>query len=117
MITTDHHGNLVELVVFGDFTLADFEEFERLVLYKVKFGGAVNLLVDLSQMADFTIDVALEELKFSREHDGEFGRIAVVTDNQWVAWSAWLSQLFVSADVRVFADTGAARDWLTETGE
>jgi hypothetical protein len=28
----------------------------------------------------------------------------VITDSQWVAWSAWLEQLFVNADVTVFED-------------
>ena len=36
-------------------------------------------------------------------------RIAVVTDSQWVTWSAWLSQTFVKADVEVFADAAEAR--------
>lgn len=114
MITTEHHDQQVEFAVFGEFTLADFKEFEELVLYKVRFTGPVNLLVDLRQMADFTVDVAWEEIRFSRAHDGDFARIAVLTDSQWVAWSAWLSQLFTRADVRVFDDEAGARAWLAE---
>ncbi len=114
MITTQHHGQLVEFAVFGEFTLADFKEFEDLVLHQIKFSGPVNLLVDLRDMADFTVDVAWEEIRFSRQHAGDFKRIAVITDSQWVAWSAWLEQLFVSADVRVFAEEAEARGWLAE---
>lgn len=117
MITIQHQDQQVDLAVFGEFTLADFKEFEEIVLYKVRFLGPVNLFVDLRQMADFTVDVAWEEIRFSREHDGDFARIAVLTDNQWVAWSAWLSQLFTSADVRVFDDEAAARDWLVENDD
>jgi len=116
MITTQHHDHLVEFAVFGEFTLADFKEFEELVLFEIKFSGQVNLLVDLRDMADFTLDVAWEEIRFSRQHGGDFKRIAVITDSQWVAWSAWLEQLFVTADVRVFADEAEARNWLAETG-
>jgi len=36
-------------------------------------------------MADFTVDMAWEEIKFSRQHAGDFRRIAVLTDSQWVA--------------------------------
>jgi hypothetical protein len=32
-----------------------------------------------------------------------------------MAWTAWLSQVFVDADVTVFDDEAAARDWLAET--
>ena len=114
MITTQHQDQLVEFAVFGEFTLADFKEFEDLVLHEIKFSGPVNLLVDLRDMASFTVDVAWEEIRFSRQHAGDFKRIAVITESQWVAWSAWLEQLFVNADVTVFADEVEARSWIAE---
>jgi hypothetical protein len=112
MIVTDHKDRLVTVAVYGEFTLADYREFEELVNYKVKFEGVVNLLFDLRQMADFTLDMAWEEIKFSRAHSHDFGKIAVLTDSQWVTWSAWLSQIFVDADLQVFGDEQEARDWL-----
>ncbi|MBZ0132144.1 MAG: STAS/SEC14 domain-containing protein [Rhodocyclaceae bacterium] len=112
MIVTDHKDNLVTVTVYGEFTLADYREFEELVNYKVQFQGVVNLLFDLRQMADFTLDMAWEEIKFVRAHSHDFGKIAVLTDSQWVTWSAWLSQIFVDADLQVFADEQEARDWL-----
>ena len=60
----------------------------------------------------FTLDVAWEEIKFSRQHAGDFRRIAVLTDDQWLTWSAWVSQLFVTAEVWVFDDEDEARAWL-----
>jgi hypothetical protein len=114
MITIDNTNSLVSVTVLGEFTLVDFREFEELVLSQVKFDGPVNLLFDLREMADFTVDMAWEEIKFSRQHGSDFDRIAVVTSSQWVAWSAWLEQLFVSADVRVFDDEAEARRWITD---
>ena len=116
MIVIQHQDQLVEFAVLGEFTLADFKEFEELVLYKIKFSGPVNLFVDLREMLGLTIDVALEEMRFSRAHVNDFARIAVLTDSQWASWSVWLSQLFVNAEVRVFAEEDAARIWLAETG-
>ena len=112
MIVTDHKESLVTVAVYGEFTLGDYKEFEELVNFKVKFEGEVNLLFDLRQMADFTLDMAWEEIKFARAHSHDFGRIAVLTDSQWVPWSAWLSQIFVDADMQVFQDEQEARDWL-----
>ena len=114
MIAIDHQEHLITVTTLGEFTLADFKEFEQLVNFKVKFEGAVNLLFDLREMADYTVDMALEEIRFSRAHSDEFDRIAVITESQWVAWSAWISQVFVSADLRVFADEAEARAWLAE---
>lgn len=112
MISTDHTGNLVAIAVFGEFTLADYREFEELVNYKIKFGGQVDLLFDLREMAGFTLDLAWEEIKFSRQHSHDFRRIAILSEDQWVAWSAWVSQLFVDAEVKVFDDEDSARSWL-----
>ncbi|GAB4173424.1 MAG: hypothetical protein OHK0026_05630 [Rhodocyclaceae bacterium] len=114
MIVTDHSGSLAEVKVYGEFSLADYREFEELVNYEIKFAGTVNLLLDLREMAGFTLDVAWEDIRFVRAHEHDFGRIAVLTDSQWVGWSAWLSQIFVDAELRVFDDEAAARAWLGE---
>ncbi len=112
MISTESTERLVSLVVFGEFTLADYKEFEDVVNYRIQFSGPVDLLFDLRQMAGFTLDVAWEEIKFSRQHAGDFRRIAVLTQDQWLTWSAWVSQLFVTAEVKVFDDEDEARAWL-----
>lgn len=114
MITVDHDQSLVTLAVLGEFTLDDFTEFEQYLIDRDLFDGSHSLLFDLAGMAGFTVDMAVEEIKFSRIHGGDFKRIAVVTDSQWVAWSAWLEQLFVNADLRVFGDGAEARAWLAE---
>ena len=114
MIVTDHAGSVVEVRVFGEFSLADYREFEELVNYEIKFTGTVNLLFDLREMADFTLDVAWEDIRFTRAHEHDLGRIAVLTESQWVGWSAWLAQIFVDAELRVFDDEAQARAWLAQ---
>jgi hypothetical protein len=114
MITVEHTPSLVSTAVLGEYTLDDFREFEDYLVANDLFDGARSLLFDLREMAGFTVDMAIEEIKFARLHDSDFRRVAVVTDSQWVAWSAWIEQLFVSADVRVFGDIDEARTWLAE---
>lgn len=115
MIVIEHQPGRVSASVFGEFTLPDYQEFEEVVNYKVRFEGPVDLLFDLTRMAGLTIDVAWEEIRFSRAHANDFNRIAVVTDSQWVTWSAWLSQTFVQADVQVFDNLAEAGVWLDQT--
>ena len=112
MIVIQHQNNRVSVNVYGEFTLADFKEFEEMVNYKVRFEGPVDLLMDLREMADFTVDVAWEDIVFARAHPNDFKRIAVITQSQWVAWSAWLSQIFVSAEMKVFDGDAEAIAWL-----
>lgn len=116
MIAIDHSGRLVTVTVLGEFVLADYKEFEDMVRSTLVPGGKVNLLIDLRQMAGFTVDVAWEDIKFTRSHPDDFDKIAVVTDSEWVIWSAWVSQMFTNADVQVFDDGEEARGWLEQEG-
>lgn len=106
--------NTVLAAVLGEFNLADFKEFEEHAQYALKFNGKANLLLDLRDMTGFTIDVAWQEIRFTREHPADFDKIAVVTDDQWLAWSAWLSRLFTQADLQVFEDYDAALEWIKD---
>lgn len=113
MITIEQTENLINVAVLGEFNIADFKTFEEQSLYKLKSPGTVNLIFDLRAMIGYTVDVAWEEIKFfNREHNHDFNKIAVVTDDQWIAWQAWLSRLFIDADIRVFSDYSEAQAWV-----
>ena len=84
---------------------------QKQYLFSIYF-DFIDLYFDLREMIDFTLDVAWEDIVFARAHAHDFKRIAVVTDSQWVGWSAWLSQIFVRAEMRVFDDEIEARSWL-----
>ncbi|MHB1232939.1 MAG: SpoIIAA family protein [Burkholderiales bacterium] len=112
MIAIDIKNNVVSVSVLGEFTLADFKQFEEHMLYGIKFQGSVNLLIDLRDMLGYSVDVVWEELKFSKAHEREFGKVAVVSSDQWVTWSAWLQRFFIAADIEVFSDFDAAQAWV-----
>ncbi|MBB5019706.1 hypothetical protein HNQ59_003014 [Chitinivorax tropicus] len=114
MITIQQTGKTVNVAVFGEFMLADYKQFEEEVLYAIKFHGKPNLLMDLRDMTGYTLDVAWEEIKFTRAHAAEFGKVAVVTHDQWVAWSAWMSRLFIDFEVQLFDTLQAAESWVAE---
>jgi SpoIIAA-like len=115
MITIEKNNNTVTATVLGEFALADFQEFEALVSdAKAPTGTKLSLLFDLRNMADFTVDVAWEEIKFSRAHGYDFGKIAVLSSSQWVAWSAWLTRAISDAEIDVFEDQAEAETWLAE---
>ena len=112
MIAISNRNNLISASVMGEFTLADYRDFEQQVEYSIEFEGGVNLLLDLRDMASYTLDVVWEEIRFSREHRYDFRKIAVVTNDEWMVWISWLNRLFVDADLRVFDDPLIALEWL-----
>ncbi|AUN95611.1 SpoIIAA family protein [Pseudazoarcus pumilus] len=112
MITIDQSEQRISIAVFGEFTLADYREFEEIFNYTHRFKGPVDLFIDLREMAGFTVDVAWEDIKFSRQHSKDFRRIAVLTESEWLTWSAWVTQLFVDGQVLVFNDEAEALAWI-----
>ena len=113
MITIEQKGNVLNAAVLGEFNVADFKQFEENAMYKLKTPGPVNLIFDLRAMISYTLDVAWEEIKFfNREHQHDFSKIAVVTNDQWITWQAWISRIFVDADIRVFSDYQEAKTWV-----
>lgn len=113
MIVVEQEKHAVKAAVYGEFTLADYREFEEMVNYKIKFDEDIDLFFDLKNMAGATLDVAWEDIQFARAHAHNFHRIAVVTNNQWAIWSAWLSQVFISADIQIFDNKDEALRWLS----
>lgn len=112
MITLIPEPHLITATVFGEFALADYQEFEGVAQSALAAHGKPTLLFDLREMTGYTLDVAWEEIRFSRQHAADFPKVAVVTTDQWVIWSAWLSQLFVASDIQVFEDADSAHAWL-----
>jgi len=112
MITTDVTPERVEMRAYGTVTLSDCKAFEDVSNYRVLFNRPIDLLLDLRSMTSYSLDVALEEWRYARAHRSDFRRVAVLTDDQFVTWGAWLWQFFVDADIRIFETERAARRWL-----
>ena len=114
MITIDHTDSLISVAVLGEFTLGDFQEFEELVIYKARMSGPVRLFLDLTEMSGATLDMAWEEIKFSREHPNDFERIGIVTDSEWITWSTGLAEPARTALAMVSPDPDVVRSWLND---
>lgn len=117
MIIIEQEKDVLKVHIYSDMTLSDFGEFEDAVTDELKRYDHVNLLLDLSSMTGFSVDVALEELRFNKQHARDYQRIALVTESQWIAWASWLATAFVTAEVKQFDDVESAHIWLRELTE
>ena len=112
MITIQHEGRLSVIGIFARLELADFRKIEDEIQRQLDAVGQIDLLVDLRGMVGYTLDVALEDIRFVREHARDVGRIAILSEKDSVIWSALLARLFVRAEIQVFDSESGARDWL-----
>lgn len=112
MIAIEEVNDALEVSVFGELALADYQKLERAVTNELRAAPKVKMLLDVRGMTGFTLDVAWEDIKFSRAHAHDFRRIAVVTPEQWGTWLSWISAAFTDAEVALFDDLNAAETWL-----
>jgi hypothetical protein len=112
VIAIEEEKDLLKATVFGEFTLTDYQEFERAVTQELESVPKIKLLMDLTDMAGFTVDVAWEDIKFTRAHAHDFERIAVVTRSEWASWAGWLGTAFTDAEVQIFEDAAIANMWI-----
>jgi hypothetical protein len=112
MISIQHEDKLTVVGVFAEFELADYRRFEDDVVGQLERQGKLSLLIDLRDMLGYTVDVALEDIKFTRKHAHDVGRIAILSEREWIKWTALVSQLFIDAQIKIFEEEAAAREWL-----
>jgi hypothetical protein len=115
MIVVNEEKDRLEMHVFGELTLADYREFEDAVGRELKSAPKIKLLLDFTNMIGYTIDVAWEDIKFSRAHAHDFQRIAIVSSTQFAPWLSWVSAAFSDAEARLFDNNDEARGWLEES--
>lgn len=114
MIAIEEQPETVKISVYGELTLADYRDLEQTVTRDLRAVPKVRLLFDVRCMTGFTLDVAWEEIKFTRAHAHDFRRVAVVTAEQWAPWVSWISATFTDAEVMLFEDVITADAWLAD---
>jgi len=113
MIVVNEKNDLLEMHVYGELSLADYRDFEEAVGRELKSAPKIKLLLDLTRMAGYTLDVAWEEIKFTRAHAHDFQRIAIVSETLLAPWLSWVSAAFSDAEARIFDNNDQAIAWLS----
>lgn len=112
MITIEENNDLLKVAVFGELTLADYQELEKSILHGLENSPRIKLFFDLTTMSGFTVDVAWEDIKFVGKHVHDFQRIAIASKDQWVTWTSWINAAFTDAEVRIFDNPNEAMAWV-----
>lgn len=114
MISIREQSYGLNVAVYNEFTIEDFQQLEQALLAAGKRVHRPDILLDLSMLKDFTIDMAMEQLKFLHQHENDFGRIALVEDDIWIRLGSKISSLLTLQHPRYFSSAAAAQAWLLE---
>ncbi|GGY26399.1 STAS/SEC14 domain-containing protein [Paludibacterium paludis] len=112
MISIREQDYGLDVALFNEFTLADFKLFEEALLKRLAEHGKPDVLLDLGELKDFTLDMALEELRFVRDHSDAFGRVAIVVDDVWIRLAVHIAGLMSRSRPEYFDTVEEAQAWL-----
>ena len=111
MISIREQSYGLNVALYNEFTLDDFRQLEEALLAAKQKVHLPDILLDLSMLKDFTIDMAVEQIKFLNQHETDFGRVAVITDDICFV-GARLSSLLTNQHPKYFSDATEAQAWL-----
>ena len=117
MISIRQQSYGLNVALFNEFTVEDFKLLEQSVADVLQEHEQPDLLLDLSLMRDFTIDMAWEQVRFARQHMGEFGLVAIVVNDWWIELGARLSNLLSLQHAKYFKTAEEAQTWLLSEPE
>ncbi len=102
----------------------DREDYERDLIPRVEKAlareGKVNLLYAFApDFQGFTAGAAWEDARLGLTHLGDFARIAILADQEWIRLAVKLAAPLVPGEVRLFHadELEAARQWLARPPE
>ena len=110
--------DVVALLADGIITHDDYEKtLIPIVKNKIRIHGKIKLLYWCGEeFKGFSAGAMLDDAKFGLMHLGDFLKIAVVSDIEWVRQSIKLFAPFISAPIQVFhnSDIENANRWIIE---
>jgi hypothetical protein len=109
-------ADVLAIAAHGRITRADYEKtLIPLVAQKVKAKGKVKLLYVLAQdFGGFTAGAAWDDARLGLTHLGDFARIAVVTDVEWIRLGVKMFAPLIRCPVHLFhtSDMDEAAAWI-----
>ncbi len=105
------HDNVLGFQVSGDVTKQDYEVLTPAVSAAAE-GGAVRLLLDMTDFRWEKVGAWGSDLHFGHEFRKAIERMAMVGDHNWEKHLASLSQPFYAQEARFFTSLDEAWAWV-----
>jgi hypothetical protein len=114
--TVDEDAGLIELVVDGAITRADYERLVPVLDAQIARHGKLRVIETVRKIGPIDWSLWWRDLAWAVEHRNSFARCAVVTDHGWIGPITRAAGALFSGEMRVFreAEAHAARAWVRE---
>ncbi|MGN6821083.1 MAG: STAS/SEC14 domain-containing protein [Sphingomonas sp.] len=114
--TVDEAAGVIDLLVDGEITRADYETLIPVLEAQIARHGKLRVVETVRKLGPIDPSLWWEDLKWVVRHRGVVGRAAVVTDHGWIGPITRAAGALFSGEMRVFPESqgDAARAWVRE---
>lgn len=114
-ITDQQQGNIIEVSFSGEISVEEYQKVNRLIEKHKEEYGHIHMLLQLNDFMWDSVEAMIEDLKLSLTYFSDFKKLAIVSNKQWIKFSAEvIDELIPSIDMKMydFAEISEARGWL-----
>ena len=117
MISTfEFADNTVGVMVDSSLDNELMEDLQAKIREKLRIHDEINLFFEIRKGNKMSFKAFLNQMKFNVDHAGQFNKVAVVTDLDWLQNSMVLKDFIMSADIKSFPnqDRIKALSWIAQ---
>lgn len=114
--TVDEETGVIDLLVDGEMTRADYEGLIPVLEAQIARHGKLRVVETVRQLGPIDWSLWWQDVKWVADHRDKVARAAVVTDHGWIGPVTRAAAALFSGEMRVFPESqaSAARQWVRE---
>ena len=114
--TVDDDAGVIELIVDGEITRADYETLVPILEEQIAKHGTLRVVETVRKIGSVDWSLWWQDLKWVVGHRNKLARCAVITDHGWIGPITRAAAALFSGEMRVFreAEGDQARAWVRE---
>lgn len=108
-------ANLLNVVITGQLSSADYEAFTPMIERLINKYGKVRMLVEMRDFHGWDAGALWEDIKFDVKHYSDIEKLALVGESKWEKGMSAFCRPFTSAAIRYFniSNIAEAREWIS----
>ncbi|TXK33241.1 STAS/SEC14 domain-containing protein [Pontibacter qinzhouensis] len=115
-VLEESRGDLFAVQLSGHIDKQDYNIMLPMLEEKIKQHGKIDVLAEVADLKDVSLEALWEEIKFDFRHAADFRKVAVVGEPKWLDWLTLAASPFTTAKIKHFPPQQRldALNWIKE---
>ena len=110
----EHGTNILYTTAVGRLEQEDYDRMLPEARQLINDYGKIRWYFEMEDFSGWTTGSAWRDVKFDLQHAGDFEKVAVVGQSEWMDWATQFMKPFTSGEVRYFSleEQAEAKEWI-----